>query len=363
MIIYLVPILLCSPILLFLFFDIRGNLEFFLKEKSRRFYSLISLGIIALLCVPISAFFGWGSTLGLFILHFTVFEAIARLIRKLWKRIPKKAENVLRSGIVPAVCTVLILAVGMWNMTNIVQTSYTIKTDKDIPDSGVRVALLSDIHYGLSLDGEGISEVARRVSEQKPDIVILCGDIIDEGVTREMMQEVFSVLGSIESKEGVYFVYGNHDRSRYSNSRNYTEAELVSAIGGSGITILQDEVIEPTEGFVLIGREDRGSERKSISELTGGIDNSDFILVADHQPVEFSEKAESGVDLQISGHTHGGQIFPLAYFNTAISANDLCYGIEEYNGMTAIVSSGVAGWGFSIRTQGVSEYVIIDIVR
>ena len=210
-----------------------------------------------------------------------------------------------------------------------------------------------------------LAEKIDEINALKPDAVILGGDIVDESATLEDVYECFEIFGRLESRCGTFYVYGNHDRQEYSveSERAYTERELADAIGSFGITVLRDEEVALSEEVTLVGREDRSSEesdRLTSAELLKDADRSKFIIVADHQPVETAENAAQGADLQVSGHTHAGQIFPLGVLIEL--SGRLNYGEYKVDGMTAIVSSGTAGWGFPIRTQEHCEYVLIDIV-
>ena len=132
----------------------------------------------------------------------------------------------------------------------------------------------------------------------------------------------------------------------------------------NGITLLQDETVLLTEDFALIGREDKSRKnRKELSELTEDLKDGIFRLVLDHQPNQYEENGADGTDLLLSGHTHGGQIFPLNLLMGIIPFNDGTYGAYELsNGGTAIVTSGFAGWNFPIKTAAPAEYAVIDIL-
>ena len=86
-----------------------------------------------------------------------------------------------------------------------------------------------------------------------------------------------------------------------------------------------------------------------------------YVVLLDHQPVQSEENARQGVDLQLSGHTHAGQLIPIGYINALTGA--LNYGEYERGGCKVIVSSGMAGWGFPFRTQEKCEYVVIHLKR
>ena len=87
----------------------------------------------------------------------------------------------------------------------------------------------------------------------------------------------------------------------------------------------------------------------------------DYILILDHQPQEYKENGEFGTDLLLSGHTHAGQLWPLNYLLELVPYNDGTYGLTKIKNTTAIITSGISGWGFPYKTSADSEYVIIDI--
>ena len=192
---------------------------------------------------------------------------------------------------------------------------------------------------------------------------LLGGDIVDEGTELAEMQAAISALGAIESEFGVYYVFGNHDRAPYTASPHFTEAELLAALAESGVTVLDDETVLLNGELWLAGRADagHGAERKATAALLEGADADDFILLIDHQPVGFEENIAAGVDLQLSGHTHNGQIWPVAHIIELFKTADLVYGHRQTGEFHAVVSSGIVGWGYPIRTQGHSEYVVVEI--
>ncbi|MDY6181566.1 MAG: metallophosphoesterase, partial [Candidatus Faecousia sp.] len=230
-------------------------------------------------------------------------------------------------------------------------------------DSGYDVVFLSDVHYGTIQSPEVLRRAVEEINALQPDVVILGGDIVEEGTSKEAMEEAFRVLGNLKSTYGTCYIFGNHDRQRYlpASSRAYTEEELEQAITGNGIEILCDRYITLEEDFVLAGREDVGEVfgRISAGDLLGGADRERFLLVADHQPAGVEENASEGVDLQLSGHTHAGQIFPAGYLIELFGG--LNYGLYREGDCQVIVSSGAAGWGFPVRTQGRCEYVVVHL--
>lgn len=276
-------------------------------------------------------------------------------------RVASFCRKLYGCGLIPVLAAALIFLYGYWNMGHIRETRYQMDSEKQVGQ--YRVVLLTDIHYGTIQDGEALREALEKISAQQPDIVILGGDIVDEGTSLESMREVFLLLGSIESRYGVYYIYGNHDRQPYTENRTFINEQLIQAIEAGGIRILRDEWTAIGDDLILAGREDAIigrylTRRAATEEILQGADREKFLILADHEPVDAAENAAQGVDLMLSGHTHGGQIWPVGFFNELTGMN---YGAYQEDGCKVIVSSGAAGWGYPIRTGGHCEYVVIDI--
>lgn len=305
------------------------------------------------------------SIIGIFLVHFILISLIIDLLVWLIKKTKVSEKSlfikIYKTSIVPLILTGLVFTYGYFNIRNVIETKYTIYTDKEIGED-IRVLLITDTHYGTIFKKDKLDEYTKKLNEVKADIVVLGGDIVDESTTKEEMKEVFESLGSIENKYGIYYVYGNHDEQRYSNRVDFTKEELDTTITENNIKILDEQSFSVTENIVIAGRMDNSyGKRKSVKEILGDISSDDYVIMVDHQPIEYQENVASGVDLILSGHTHGGQVFPIKFFINLLHTADLAYGHENIKGMDAVVSSGMAGWGYPIRTQEHSEYTIIDI--
>lgn len=298
------------------------------------------------------------------------------LIRKILKKKDEKAEktyenSTLRkwlysSGLVPVLVTAVIMICGVITMNNVIATTYEVQTEKELRPEGYRVVMIADSHYGVAGSYEDLVIKADEISSLSPDAVILCGDIVDETTEPSQVDEIFDAFGGIRTAYGVYFVWGNHDRSSAALHTQFSEEYLRNVIAENGITILEDEVLNINDDLVIVGREDKyeakkGKDRKPMEVLMQDVDRSRFVICADHQPSSFEEESRCGVDLILSGHTHGGQIWPARQVEEILALDDGIYGRYEIGNTTAIVTSGFYGWSWPVKSGVPSEYVVVDI--
>lgn len=276
----------------------------------------------------------------------------------LWKK-------VYSCGFVPVVITALILGNGYFKMENVIEKTYTIHTEKSIRQQGYRIAMIADLHFGTTMDEEKLKEYCNEIEKKHPDLIVLCGDIVDENTSLQQMKNAINILSKIKSTYGTFYVYGNHDKNTYDSSPNFHEEQLKKQLESNGINVLADEVYKINDDFTIIGRKDRGftseNKRKTCEELLKSVDTHSFLLLLDHQPSELQENSKEGIDLQLSGHTHGGQIWPQGILNKI--AGMFNYGYGKFDNYQIVVTSGIGGYGYPIRTEGHSEYVIIDVKK
>ncbi len=328
-------------------------------EKKALFWARLGLSAIAgLLCTKVSN----GVILAL--AHLFVFggivDGISRLLRRFFAFPANRWYRLVAQGLLPVAITAGLFIYGAANMAQVQQTRYTLTTPKQMRPQGYRIAFLSDLHYGTIQDGALVDTCVEKINALEPDIIVLGGDIVEEGTSKPAMQEAFAKLGKLDAKCGVYYVYGNHDRHMVPVEGSYSEAELAAAIEGNGIEILEDETLLLNGEIFLIGRGDASRNRMGIASLAQDAPANAYVISLDHQPKNPGAGNIAGVDLTLSGHTHGGQIFPAGYVLELFGG--MPYGLYQTGSHTTIVSSGFAGWGFPIRTQGHCEYVVVDIL-
>ena len=270
------------------------------------------------------------------------------------------------SGLVPVAAVAVMLCYGWWNMHHIVRTSYTVYTDKAIRKEGYRIAFLSDLHYGTTMDAEDLQSNCLQIRLERPDILVLGGDLVDEHTSRAEMKEVFETLSQVTTRYGIYYIYGNHDRNAYAKHPNYTAEELTAEVEAAGITILREHAVELEKELLLVGRDDRtnpvAAGRTSGAALVNGVNQKEYRILLEHQPRDLKENAALGFDLQLSGHTHGGQIAQVGWLYRLTGFGEWNYGRTSIDGLTVIVTSGMGGLNYPIRTGKHSEYVLVDIL-
>ena len=372
MIFVLVPAaILCALYFTFMF---KRAIKVWFKNVSKAVENTVAISISILFTLPMLFFSTWEIVVLYMFLVSLLCDLIRLIVHLATKNRPpagQTAKRILKNGLIPIIATLLIVSFGVWNMNTIYRTDYTVKTTKALPNGGYTIALISDLHFGVSMNLEKLQKYCNDIEQTKPDMLVLCGDIVDESTTYENMTAVFEVFGKCKSKFGTFYVYGNHDRAAYASKPNFTPEQLAETIKSNGIKILQDSSMDLDEHLFVVGREDvgishslpfkKGFERAKTADLMKNADKNKFVLMLDHQPVMYEENEKAGVDLQLSGHTHNGQIFPLKHIMQPFDKNELHYGKKKIGQLTAIVSSGMAGWGFNIRTWGISEYVIIHV--
>jgi predicted MPP superfamily phosphohydrolase len=228
------------------------------------------------------------------------------------------------------------------------------------PANGLKelnVVVMSDIHLGTIIRSTYLGILVDRVNQLKPDLVLLAGDIVDEDVSPLAEQDMAKILQKIQSKYGVYAITGNHEYFSGVHA-------AVSYLKKSNITVLEDTTVKVAESFYLIGRKDRMAERiakgrKNLKDLVTDLDHSLPLILMDHQPYHLEFAQENGIDLQLSGHTHHGQLFPFNYITHMIYENS--WGYLKKGDTHYYVSCGVGTWGPPIKTNSVPEIVQIKI--
>ncbi len=279
----------------------------------------------------------------------TMMDSIACAIILTVNHFSTKKQGFISLTAISCVLGVLFLTFGIVNMQIVTPKYYSYTSSK--LQNEYKIAFVSDMHIGGAQTIETSIKAVNKIKDENPDFTFLGGDIVDEYTEKEDMQAVLAAFKDFSTP--VYFIYGNHDPYG-----KFTVEEFEAALIENNIIIVQDEFISLGSDLTFLGREDASSDnRKDVSELANPYPDT-YLLVIDHQPMPFEDNCALGVDLQISGHTHAGQLFPLRQMYVVIGN---CYG-EYHNGdSTLIISSGESGWRCPLRTSYGCHYEIVTI--
>jgi predicted MPP superfamily phosphohydrolase len=203
-----------------------------------------------------------------------------------------------------------------------------------------------------------LDHIVEKVNSLNPDLVLLPGDIVDEDLAPVIRQNLGESLRQIRARLGVYAVTGNHEHIG-------GVEEACAYLMEHNITVLRDQSVKVGGSVFLVGREDRsagqfaGVRRKSLTELMTSVDPDYPVILMDHQPFGLEEASGQGIDLQISGHTHAGQLWPINYIVDSIY--DLPWGYKKAARTHFYVSNGAGTWGPPVRIGNRPEIVRIRL--
>ncbi len=255
------------------------------------------------------------------------------------------------------VCIVVIGHINAWT-PKIVNKTITIHKSGGSLDS-VKIVAASDIHLGTIIGPRKTDKLVKTINRLNPDIILFAGDILDEDVKPVIEQNLGRNLLKLKSRLGVYAVTGNHEFIGGID-------KAVEYLEDHNIKILRDSSLQINESFYLVGREDLQSnsmthkQRKSVAELLNDLDKNKAIILLDHQPYNLDKAQNAGVDLQISGHTHHGQLWPFGYLTQKIF--ELSRGYKKKGNSHFYVSTGFGTWGPPVRIGNRPEILEFTLV-
>ncbi len=294
------------------------------------------------------------------------------LNRTLWKESHPDRRRFIAGGICVIGAVFLIGGYGLTHGRDISVRHEAVTVEKHANTDEMRIALLADLHIGYNSSVSYMEKVVDAVDGEDPDIVVIAGDIFDnEYDAIPDKTAMLETLREMTEKYPVYACWGNHDVEEkilagftFSGGAK-GDGKFRQYLKDAGITLLEDEVVLTDEGCYIAGRKDRskaekeGETRLSPEELLRDIDTTKPVIVVDHQPAELTELAAAGADIDLSGHTHDGQIFP---GNLTVKLGwDNPYGVLKKGNMTSFVTSGAGVWGPPMRIGTDNEVMIIDI--
>ena len=257
--------------------------------------------------------------------------------------------------ILSLIFTVVLLGYGYYNYRHPKTNIINIALDKPLADDAkpVKIVAVSDLHLGNGTGKTALKRYVKMINEQNPDLILIAGDLIDNSVVPLYTENMMEELSELKAPLGIYMVPGNHE---------YISGIKASArfIQDTPIQLLRDSVVTLPNGMQLIGRDDRSNTaRRSLQELMAGIDKSNPIILLDHQPYKLTESEAAGVDLQFSGHTHRGQVWPMNWVTDHIYEQS--HGYRQWGNSHIYVSSGLSLWGPPFRIGPESDMAVFHL--
>lgn len=241
---------------------------------------------------------------------------------------------------------------GNWHYHRKERVALDLKIDKPL-NTRLKIVALSDMHLGYTI---GKNEVARwvdMINQEDADLVFIAGDLVDGDIRPVLEAGMQHELSRLRARLGIYAILGNHEYIG-------REAREGSVFSQTPIKLLRDEAILINNSFYIVGRDDRTNpDRLPLAQLLEDLDSTKPILLLDHQPYNLGESARLGVDLQLSGHTHRGQVFPVNLLVDRIYEQS--HGYLRKGKSHFYVSSGLGIWGGKYRIGTQSEYVVITL--
>jgi uncharacterized protein len=223
----------------------------------------------------------------------------------------------------------------------------------------LNIVMASDIHLGTIIAKRKANRLVATINSLHPDLVLFAGDVVDEDLAPVIKNNLGANLDQIKAKLGVYAITGNHEFIGGAEP-------AVNYLREHGVNVLRDTAVLVDQRFYIIGRDDRdkprftGKQRKELAELMLLTDTTRPVILLDHQPFNLEKATELGVDLQLSGHTHHGQLWPFNYITSAIY--EISCGYRQIGQTHFYVSTGFGTWGPPVRLGNRPEIVQIKLI-
>lgn len=276
------------------------------------------------------------------------------LIRGLVKRVidQTRLDRTLRLS--APLLYLAIIGLGLYNAYTPYVQHYAIQSDK--LQGSLRIGMVSDLHLGQLFGAKQLDKLAEIMQQQQVDIILMPGDIMDDNLDYYLAENMQPHLQKLHAPFGVYATLGNHDFFG-------AQQQIARALNEVGITVLADQAVLVDNRFIVVGRNDHlDKSRLPLDQLLGYLPQDDKLrILLDHRPDDIVANSELALDLQVSGHAHKGQVFPVNLITRVIYPLD--HGYLNLNNSHFVVTSGYGFWGIPFRIGSQSEVVVIDINR
>lgn len=259
-------------------------------------------------------------------------------------------------GLLVIVLLAGLLGYGSWNAWHPVFTTYEINIPKTASeDEKLHIVMISDLHLGNIVNNERLTAIVQRINQGNPDIILIGGDLIDGDIGPFLKQNMGSTLRQLKPRLGTYMVLGNHDGHG---------KEIIPYFQDAGLNVLSDKYLLIDNSFYLVGEDygghqSIGSAQPVLADIMTGLNHELPIILLKHSPTNLEDARINGVDLQLSGHTHQGQLFPNNFITSRMYEID--WGYLRKGDLQVIVSTGFGTWGPPIRIGNTPEVVDLEV--
>lgn len=246
--------------------------------------------------------------------------------------------------------TVVYMVPAVYNATHLQTVSYDVRIDKSCDADTMTAAVVADFHIGGGARHSELDQMAELLEEAQPDVILIAGDICDSSSSVYDLEYMESVLSKLNSRYGVYYAEGNHEKECRYDATPYLER--------AGVTILKDEGVRLENGVNLVGRKNALQESAEQILQGCGLDAGAPTIVFQHRPRGLSQ-LDGVADLAICAHTHGYS-FPFVGITMPI-VQDVIYGQQMFGQTNVVVTSGIAEWGYRTKWPSRSEITLINM--
>ena len=314
------------------------------------FFIFANFSIIAYMLRLGAPWVNYGNTWFFYFLNGVVIAIILLVAKLVLKLFNFNLSQGISLGIT-GIFLVGMTALGLYWAYSPIVKSETIKVDKKI-EKPIKIAMVSDLHLGTFFGNDQLEKLNKIIEEEKPDAIVIAGDIMDDDMVMYKKRNMGETLSKLSAPLGVYATMGNHDRDAQ---------EIVDEVKKAGIIPLFDESVELNKDVTLVGRKDRSVSRDRLdtADLLKSVNLNKTIVLVDHQPDAIDYHSTLPINVQLSGHTHHGQMWPINYITERIYTLD--YGYKKINNKHFFTSAGYGFWGPPFKTTARSEVWIITI--
>lgn len=299
----------------------------------------------------------------LYFLLIVIILDFLRLLNHFTKTYPTNSLHYVtvkfRLFIVSVILVTVTVIGGYINASHATVVTLNIKLNKPLKNhKNIKIVAVSDVHLGNIIQAKRAQQLSNQIMQQNPDIILFIGDLLDEVDNNIIAKDVGAPLRELKAPMGVWAINGNHEF--------FGGVELGNKyIRSLNMKLLRDSVAFIDSTFYLVGREDitierfENKKRASLKSLTAHINTNYPIILLDHQPYKLNEAQNNKISLQLSGHTHNGQFWPLNYVVGAMF--ELSWGYLKKGNTHYYVSCGWGSWGPPVRIGNRPEIVVINL--